>query len=334
MKFGTIMLAEKPCVVMQHDNGGMCPVDLLLTMLDAGSAPTMLDFVRRTGEDPALATALSAAAGNLDDRHILREDDKTDWLPPIGNPSKILGVAFNNRELMKKAHHDPGVPNFFLKPPSCLIGHRKAIIVDPDWGAVIPEPEICAVIGHRAKHIGEADALDYVFGFMIHNDVTSHGLKFGKDSIAVTYDRDLARPEFYGWRKLHGADDTDAYYVYHTRSKGTDSFGPCGPWITLRDAVGDPNDLHVTGTIDGEAFTKDHTGNYRFSVEACIAEASRYFTLEPGDMISFGTTGRGVGRFPRGHKSLLLGETSGTVGIEIAPLGQLANPILHQKGGA
>ena len=79
---------------------------------------------------------------------------------------------------------------------------------------------------------------------------------------------------------------------------------------------------------------RDHTGNYRFSVEACIAEASRYFTLEPGDMISFGTTGKGVGRFPRGHKSLLLGETTGIVGIEIAPLGRLANPVLHQVGGA
>ena len=334
MKFGTIKLAGQPCLVMQHNNGGMCLVDRLLATADADSVGTMLDLVRSIGEDPALATALSAAAGSIDVEHILLEDDKTEWLPPIGNPSKILGVAFNNRELMKKAHHDPGVPNFFLKPPSCLIGHGKPIIVDPNWGAVIPEPEICAVIGRRAKHIVEADALNYVFGFMIHNDVTSHGLKFGKDSIAVTYDRDMARPEFYGWRNLHSADDTDAYYVYHTRSKGTDSFGPCGPWITLRDAVGDPNNLHVTGTIDGEVFTKDHTGNYRFSVEACIAEASRYFTLEPGDMISFGTTGKGVGRFPRGHKSLLLGETTGIVGIEIAPLGRLANPIMHQTGGA
>ena len=51
-------------------------------------------------------------------------------------------------------------------------------------------------------------------------------------------------------------------------------------------------------------------------------------------MISFGTTGKGVGRFPRGHKSLLLGETTGTVEIEIAPLGRLANPVLHQAGGA
>ena len=126
---------------------------------------------------------------------------------------------------------------------------------------------------------------------MIHNDVTSHGLKFQKDSIAVTYDKDMARPEFYTWRNLNGPDDTDAFYVYHTRSKGTDTFGPMGPWLTTSDEVPDPNNLNVVGYLDNEIFTEDHTSNYRFSVEKCISEASKYFTLEAGDLISFGTTG-------------------------------------------
>ena len=260
--------------------------------------------------------------------------DPIDWAPPVTNPSKILGVAFNNKELMKKAHKDPGVPNYFLKPPSALQAHEKPIIVDPDWGAVIPEPEICAVIGKRAKHISEEEALNYVFGYMIHNDVTSHGLKFQKDSIAVTYDKDMARPEFYTWRNLSGPDDTDAFYVYHTRSKGTDTFGPMGPWLTTSDEVPDPNNLNVVGYLDNEIFTEDHTSNYRFSVEKCISEASKYFTLEAGDLISFGTTGKGAGRFPRGHKSLLLGEETGSVHISIDNLGILSNPIKHQKGGA
>ncbi|MFT6307371.1 MAG: 2-keto-4-pentenoate hydratase/2-oxohepta-3-ene-1,7-dioic acid hydratase in catechol pathway [Granulosicoccus sp.] len=63
-------------------------------------------------------------------------------------------------------------------------------------------------------------------------------------------------------------------------------------------------------------------------------EASRYFTLDPGDLISFGTTGKGTGSFPCGHKNLLMDEEQGTIGIEIAPLGHLENPIKHQKGGA
>lgn len=173
-----------------------------------------------------------------------------------------------------------------------------------------------------------------IFGFLIHNDVTSHGLKFMKDSIAVTYPPDMAKPEFYTWRNLHGDSDTDAYFVYHTRSKGTDTFGPMGPWITTADEIADPNDLHVTGRLNDDVFTQDHTGNYRFTIQRCIAEASQHFTLRPGDLLSFGTTGKGNEKFPRGHKSVLIGQQHGTISIEIDPLGRLENTIKHQKGGA
>jgi len=330
MKFGTIYADGRPTPILRGTDGQARWLTEACKAADIDPIGSMLDLIHGAGDAPGLLQSLRQAADGIEGF----DTASADWAPPVPNPSKILGVAFNNVELMRKAHRDPGVPNFFMKPPSCLQGHQKPVIVDPEWGAVIPEPEICAVISRRAKHISEAEALEHVFGFMIHNDVTSHGLKFQKDAIAVTYDKDMARPEFYSWRRRRGEDDTDAYYVYHTRSKGSDTFGPCGPWITTTEAVGNPNDLHVTGTIDGEAFTRDHTGNYRFSVEACIAEASRYFTLMPGDMISFGTTGKGVGRFPRGHKSLLLGETTGIIGIEIPPLGRLENPIQHQRGGA
>lgn len=330
MKLGTIFQNEEPVAILQGSDGQARRLADVCAAAGLDPISDTLTLVQKSAKDATLVSKLQVAVDGIPGFDL----DNVDWAAPVTNPSKILGVAFNNKELMKKAHRDPGVPNFFLKPPSALTGHGKPVIVDPDWGAVIPEPEICAVIGKRAKHITEDQALDHVFGFLIHNDVTSHGLKFQKDSIAVTYDKDMARPEFYTWRHLNGPDDTDAYYVYHTRSKGTDTFGPMGPWITTMDAVGNPNDLHVTGTLDAEPFTVDHTGNYRFTVEQCVAEASRYFTLEPGDLISFGTTGKGAGRFPRGHKSLLIGEEQGTIGIEIEPLGRLENPIKHQKGGA
>lgn len=325
MKIGTVVIEGRKVAVVRGADGVPRRLQDVCRAANLPEYHSVLELVEEGVDHIALSRAVDAAAPL---------EGTPDWAAPMPNPSKILGVAFNNVELMKKAHVDPGVPNFFLKPPSALLGCGKSIVVDPAWGAVIPEPEICAVIGTRAKHITAAEALDYVFGYMIHNDVTSHGLKFGKDSIAVTYDSDLARPEFYNWRNLHGDNDTDAYYVYHTRSKGTDTFGPMGPWITTRDEVADPNDLHVTGWLDKEKFTSDHTGNYRFTVQECIAEASRYFTLEPGDLISFGTTGKGAGRFPRGHKSLLMGEETGTISIEIESLGRLENPIRHQKGGA
>lgn len=328
MKFGTRIIDGSEEAIMLGRDG------LVRRLADvtsaAGLSPigSMLDLVKACESDPNLLDRLEPDSVKGFD------EGEVDWAPPMPNPSMVLNVPFNNRELMKKAHVDPGVPNFFLKPPSCMIGHGKPIIVDPEWGAVIPEPEVCAVIGKRAKHISEEEALDHVFGFLIHNDVTSHGLKFMKDSIAVTYDADMARPEFYKWRRLHGENDTDAYFVYHTRSKGTDTFGPMGPWITTRDEIADPNDLHVTGTLNGDVFTQDHTGNYRFTIEQCIAEASRYFTLRPGDLLSFGTTGKGNEQFPRGHKSVLIGEQQGTISIEVEPLGRLESPIRHQKGGA
>ena len=328
MKFGTIYLNGHLEPIIQASDGR---ARLLKDASDGANCPkfpSLLELIIATEHTPSLLSELNKAANKCDGF------EPMDWAPPVPNPSKILGVAFNNKELMKKAHKDPGVPNYFLKPPSALQGHLKPIIVDPNWGAVIPEPELCAIIGRRAKHITEKEALDHVFGYMIHNDVTSHGLKFQKDSIAITYDKDMARPEFYQWRNLNGPDDTDAYYVYHTRSKGTDTFGPMGPWITPREAIKNPNKLAVIGRLGEEVFTQDNTANYRFSVEECIAEASRYFTLEPGDLISFGTTGKGSGRFPRGHKSLLIGEELGHISISIEPLGELSNPIQHQSGGA
>ena len=328
MKLGTIYLDGKIVPIVRGIEGKAHNLLDICKKLGISQINSILDLINLSKDEPDLLNNIKISINGF------VGFDPIDWAPPITNPSKILGVAFNNKELMKKVHKDPGVPNYFLKPPSALQAHEKPIIVDPDWGAVIPEPEICAVIGKKAKHITQEEALNYVFGYMIHNDVTSHGLKFQKDSIAVTYDKDMARPEFYTWRNLNGPDDTDAFYVYHTRSKGTDTFGPMGPWLTTSDEVPDPNNLNVVGYLDDEIFTEDHTGNYRFSVEKCISEASKYFTLEAGDFISFGTTGKGAGRFPRGHKSLLLGEETGSIHISIDNLGTLSNPIKHQKGGA
>jgi 2-keto-4-pentenoate hydratase/2-oxohepta-3-ene-1,7-dioic acid hydratase in catechol pathway len=328
VKLGSVYLDGKIVPIVQGAEGQAHNLLDVCKKLEISQINSVLDLINLSKDEPNLLNNIRMSTEGL------AGFEPIDWAPPIVNPSKILGVAFNNKELMKKAHKDPGVPNYFLKPPSALQAHEKPIIVDPDWGAVIPEPEICAVIRKRAKHISEEEALNHVFGYMIHNDVTSHGLKFQKDSIAVTYDKDMARPEFYTWRNLNGPDDTDAFYVYHTRSKGTDTFGPIGPWLTTSDEVPNPNNLNVVGYLDDEIFTKDHTGNYRFSVEKCISEASKYFTLEAGDLISFGTTGKGAGRFPRGHKSLLLGEETGFIHISIDNLGTLSNPIKHQKGGA
>ena len=197
------------------------------------------------------------------------------------------------------------------------------------YGATIPECELAAVIGRRGKDLSPADALDHVFGYTIMNDVTSHEMKFAMDSVAVTRPPEIWSPYMSAWRNTHGEDDRDLYFVYHARSKGADTFGPCGPWLTTADQVPDPNSLEIRAWVDGEQFAVDNTSSYRFTIQEVIAEASRFFTLEPGDLFSFGTTARGVGRFPHAHRNVDLCKRTGTIEIEIEGLGRLANPVVH-----
>ena len=147
MKFGTRTLNGREQAIVRGKDGAIRALADVTEAAGLGRIEDVLSLVRACETQPGLLRQLEpdALPGQL--------EAGTDWAPPLPNPSMILNVAFNNRELMRNAHVDPGVPNFFLKPPSCMIGSGKAIIVDPDWGAVIPEPEVCAVIGKRAKHV-------------------------------------------------------------------------------------------------------------------------------------------------------------------------------------
>ena len=142
MKFGTINEKGQNQIVVKIDEEHACKLTELEQLANIDCGQSILELIKITGEKKDFLLQLQKTL-----RHSKKiKISDFDWLPPIQNPSKILGVAFNNVELMRKAHRDPGVPNFFLKPPSSLQGHNKPIIVDPNWGAVIPEPEICAVI--------------------------------------------------------------------------------------------------------------------------------------------------------------------------------------------
>jgi len=324
MKLGTINSHGKPALVAKQGDDAVLLSELYQSARLGDAPETMQDLIEGGAEELArVRQALDqGTAAALD-------TESLDWLPPQTRPSKVLGVAFNNMGIRKSAHVDPGVPNFFLKAPSCLTGHHKPIIMEEHYGETIPELELSAVIGKRCRKIDVSEARDAIFGYSIINDVTSHGMKFGMDSIATTREPDLIRPHHLAWRRLHGEDDRDVYFVYHTRSKATDTFGPMGPWITTADEVRDPNDLEVKGWFNGEPFAVDSTSSYRFKIEEVVAEASRYFTLEPGDVICFGTSAKGVGKYPNGHRSVNLHKLSGTLDIEVEGLGRLSSPVVH-----
>ena len=324
MKFGTINHNGKQALVARQEADAVLLSQLYETA-GLGQAPATMNELVEGGE-----AELARARQAIEKGRATALDEATlDWMAPQTRPTKIIGVAFNNMGIRKAAHRDPGVPNFFLKAPSSLTGHNKPIIMEEHFGETIPELELAAVIGRRCRKITTEEAAGAIFGYTIVNDVTSHGLKFGLDSIATTREPDLIRPHHLAWRNSHGDDDRDVYFVYHTRSKATDTFGPMGPWLTTADEVADPNNLAVEGWFDGEPFAVDSTASYRFKVEEVVAEASRYFTLEPGDVICFGTSAKGVGKFPNGHRSVNMHKLTGVIDIEIEGLGRLSNPVVH-----
>lgn len=258
----------------------------------------------------------------------LDEDDFV-WLAPSPRPSKIVGVALNNQVGSQFAVRTPTEPAYFLKPTSALTGHREPIVVPPEYGLTHPEPELAVVIGATVRDLSEADALDAVLGYTVINDITSPALK-DRDSM------ELALPVSIGpapdWRHVHGEEDHSLYLTYHARSKGCDTFAPMGPWLVSTDEVADPNNLKVLGLLDDSPVLEDSTANLRFSVQQVLAHLSTYMTLNPGDVVHFGTAFMPADpdRFPN-VRTIDISELNGTLSVEIEGIGRLDNPIAHTR---
>ena len=273
-----------------------------------GPAPaTMLELVEAGAAAP-LAAAF-AAAGEL----ASEPASAVAWAPPIRG-FKILSTAINNGGVAKLASVMPDRPVFFLKPASTLVGHGEPIVIRPDYGLTHPEAELAVVIGRRAKHLTPETALDAVFGYTVINDITSITLKSQDTYVFPSPGGDPPPPGF---------EFGDMQLTYHARSKGTDTFGPLGPWIVTRDEVPDPNRLAVRVFMGDEEVTTDNTANLRFTVQEVLVWASRYFTLEPGDIVHLGTAAGG--RYAL--RELDLQVWDGPLAVEIEGIGRISNPI-------
>ncbi len=301
--------------------------DTLVDALTIAGAPaTLEDHIEQ--QDGAVVAALAAAAGTGGGTPIAA----VTWLPPVRRPSKILGVAINNQIGQRLAHRPFANPAFFFKPPSSLVGHGQPVVVHESYGITHPEPELAVVIGRRAKGVSEADALAHVFGYTVINDVTSPGLK-AEDSIEL-----IAPPgsgggaygKLLGWRSNRDDDHARSNYLtYHARSKGTDTFGPIGPWVVTADEIADPNALAVR-SFDGDTpVFVDSTAGLTFSVQRVVAHASAYMTLLPGDIIHCGTSMRPAEGGPfRGITDWDIRRVNGRpMRIVIDGIGELSSPV-------
>jgi 2-keto-4-pentenoate hydratase/2-oxohepta-3-ene-1,7-dioic acid hydratase in catechol pathway len=300
------------------------------TLVDARTipgAPATLDS-HIDAPDPAVVERLRDATtttGGIDTTTVT-------WLPPVRRPGKILGVAINNVIGQQLAFRPFAGPAFFFKPTSSLIGHGQPVVVHESYGVTHPEPELAVVVGRGGRDIAESDALAHVFGYTVINDITSPGLKEA-DSIEIVAPPGSgggAYGKLLAWR--HVRDDDHArstYLTYHARSKGTDTFGPIGPWIVTADEISDPNQLAVTSYDGDTPVFVDSTANLVFSVSRIIAHASAYMTLAPGDIIHCGTSMRPADGGPyRGITDWDIRRVEGRpMRIDIEGIGSLSNPV-------
>lgn len=200
---------------------------------------------------------------------------------PILYPRKLFCLAGNYAEHIQEGgrnveEKDKVTPRVFMKPPTTtVVGPYDPIRIPPVGNKIDWEAELAVVIGRRGKAIAEADALSYVVGYTVINDVSERALKIRERSKSEEWDK------FFDW--LNG--------------KWFDTFAPMGPWIVTADEIPNPQRLQVTLTVNGAEMQNGNTGQMIFPVAELIHYISQFITLEPGDVIATGTpAGVGSGR--------------------------------------
>ncbi|MEO8603920.1 MAG: fumarylacetoacetate hydrolase family protein [bacterium] len=196
---------------------------------------------------------------------------------PVPRPAKVFAIGLNYKTHAQESGMAlPTKPLVFTKFQNCLCGPRAAVQLSSgyvDW-----EVELVVVIGRRGKAISEAQALDYVAGYTVGQDISD--------------------------RKLQFSDQPPQFSI----SKSLDTFGPLGPAVVSLDSLADPNDLALTCHVDGEQMQSARTSDMVFGVPPLIAYLSGLCTLEPGDIIFTGTPA-GVGSARQPRRYLKAGET-------------------------
>jgi len=234
---------------------------------------------------------------------------KVKLMAPLDRPGKFLLLAGNYREHIIESGYaapPPGAitPQFFSKPATAITGPQDEIVIAPRNSAVDWEAELGVVIGQRGRNIRPEEALRYVFGYTIVNDVSERRMH------AHMPDR-TKRPndEFFDW--LTG--------------KWFDTFAPMGPVIATADEIPNPSQLTITARLNGEQVQHTATSAMIFDVPQLIAYMSEFSTLEPGDVISTGTPA-GVG-LARG-RFLQVGDV---IECQIKGIGTLVNGVVSSS---
>ena len=315
MKLATCSLGERSFVAVATDDGRV--VDLgaadaeLARREDRTPYPffqDMIDFLEhgsqaREAAEGAVRGALETS-GSQADGAVHRLSDVR-LRAPVAVPRKLFCLAGNFQDHIEEGggkmdSQDKETPRFFMKPAStCVIGPGDSIRIPPVARAIDWEGELAVVLGRRAKRVSRDQALDYVAGYTIMNDVSERKLKIWPRS------EDRPQDRWFDW--LNG--------------KWLDSAAPMGPWIVTTDEIRDPQDLMISTYVNGDRKQHNSTSQMLISVAALIEYISAIVLLEPGDVISTGTVS-GVGNVTGEYL-----KPGDRVEVDISKIGLLTNPV-------
>lgn len=218
------------------------------------------------------------------------------FLPVIPNPGKVLCIGINYATHVRETGREmPTYPMIFTRFSDSQTAHLQPIVRPKASHKLDFEGELAVVIGKPARHVKQADALDYVAGYACYNDGSV---------------RD--------WQK---------HTIQFVPGKNFPGTGGFGPWLVTRDEIGDPQDLELTTRLNGEVMQHTSTSDMIFDVRKLIEYCSTFTELAPGDVIVSGTTG-GVGAFREPPVWMKPGDE---VEIEISRIGILRNSIVDEQ---
>ena len=243
-----------------------------------------------------LEDAVSWALGHNPAGTVLHLADKVRLLSPVGRPGKILCIGLNYRDhCTEQGKEPPKTPLVFAKFPNSILEPGGEIMRPRITRELDYEAELGVVIGKNGRHVPQAEALEYVGGYLNVNDVSA---------------RDLQR--------------SDGQW---TRAKSSDTFAPMGPFVVTRDEVPDPQDLAISCRVNGEVVQHSNTNQMVFPVSYLISFISEFTTLEVGDVIATGTPA-GVGVWRKPPRFLKPGDA---IEVEVEGLGVLRSTVRAEK---
>lgn len=188
---------------------------------------------------------------------------------PVARPSKIVCIGLNYADHARETGAPiPPEPVIFMKSTTAMVGPFDDIVIPKNSVKTDWEVELAVVIGQKASYVDEADALDYVAGYVLHNDVSEREFQIERNG---TWDK----------------------------GKGCDTFAPLGPFLATKNEIADVDNLRLWLTVNGEKMQDGNTSNFIFNVPFVVSYVSQFMTLLPGDVISTGTpAGVGLGFNP------------------------------------